>query len=45
MLRYMELLAVFECSSRTMLPEGYKVMSTEELNAELRLQQGRLLRP
>jgi SpoVK/Ycf46/Vps4 family AAA+-type ATPase len=44
MLRYMELLAVFECSSRSMLPERYKTMSTKELNAELRLQQGRLLK-
>jgi transitional endoplasmic reticulum ATPase len=44
MLRYMELLAVFECSSRSMLPQRYKVMTTEELNAELRLQQGRLLK-
>jgi len=45
MIKYMELLAVFECSSRSMLPERYKAMSTEELNAELRLQQGRLLKP
>ncbi len=45
MLKYMELLAVFECSSRSMLPDAYKAMTTAELNAELRLQQGRLLKP
>ena len=45
MLKYMELLAVFECSSRSMLPPAYKAMNTAELNAELRLQQGRLLKP
>ena len=45
MIRYMELLAVFECSSRSMLPERYKEMTTEELNADLRLQQARLLKP
>ncbi len=45
MLRYMELLAVFECSSRRLLPERYASMNTEELNFELRAQQGRLLKP
>ena len=45
MMKYMELLAVFECSSRAMLPPSYKAMTTAELNAELRLQQGRLLKP
>lgn len=45
MLRYMELLAVFECSSRSMLPDRYKAMSSDELNADLRLQQAKLLRP
>jgi AAA+ superfamily predicted ATPase len=44
MIKYMELLAVFECSSRSMLPERYKSMSSDDLNAELRLQQGRLLK-
>lgn len=44
MLKYMELLAVFECSSRKLLPERYAVMNTEELNFELRAQQGRLLK-
>ena len=44
MMRYMELLAVFECSSRRMLPERYKGMSSSELNAEVREQQRRLLR-
>ncbi len=45
MMRYMELLAVFECSSRRMLPERYQEMSSSELNAEVREQQRRLLRP
>lgn len=43
MLEYMELLAVFECSSRSMLPEHYRKMTTEELNlrlAELRSRLG-----
>jgi hypothetical protein len=40
----MELLAVFEASSRRMLPEKYRALSVEELNRELRAQQGRLLR-
>ncbi|MEE2828720.1 MAG: ATP-binding protein [Myxococcota bacterium] len=44
MMRYMELLAVFECSSRRMLPEKYRDMSSEELNADLRLQKTRLLK-
>jgi AAA+ superfamily predicted ATPase len=45
MMRYMELLAVFECSSRRMLPERYRDMSSSDLNAEVREQQRRLLRP
>ena len=45
MMRYMELLAVFECSSRQMLPDRYKLMSSEDLNAEIRRQQHALLRP
>ncbi len=45
MMRYMELLAVFECSSRRLLPERYASMDTSELNFELRAQQGRLLKP
>ena len=44
MMRYMELLAVFECSSRQMLPSKYAEMTTEELNADLRLQRGQLLK-
>jgi SpoVK/Ycf46/Vps4 family AAA+-type ATPase len=36
MLEYMELLAVFECSSRSMLPERYRQLTTEELNLKLR---------
>ena len=45
MMRYMELLAVFECSSRRMLPERYRRITSTELNAEVREQQRRLLRP
>ena len=45
MMHYMELLAVFEASSRKMLPEKYRNMSTAELNASLRLQQQQLLKP
>ena len=45
MMKYMELLAVFECSSRRMLPERYRSRSTLELNEEIRLQQRELLRP
>jgi SpoVK/Ycf46/Vps4 family AAA+-type ATPase len=44
MMRYMELLAVFECSSRRMLPERYRAMSSADLNAEVREQQRRLLK-
>ena len=36
MIDYMELLAVFECSSRSMLPEKYRQLTTEELNQRLR---------
>jgi hypothetical protein len=35
MLAYMELLAVFESSSRRMLPERYQDMSTEDVQARL----------
>lgn len=45
MLLYMELLAVFECSSRRMLPERYRNLPTEELNTLLRAQQRHLLKP
>lgn len=36
MVDYMELLAVFECSSRSMLPPKYQGLTTEELNMRLR---------
>jgi len=36
MIDYMELLAVFECSSRSMLPMKYRHLTTEELNQRLR---------
>jgi ATP-dependent 26S proteasome regulatory subunit len=36
MLTYMELLAVFETSRRSMLPERYRDLSAEELNDRLR---------
>lgn len=35
MVRYMELLAVFECSSRRLLPPTYRDRTTEDLLAEL----------
>lgn len=41
MLRYMELLAVFEASSRTMLPPKYRDMTNEQL--DLALREARLL--
>jgi AAA+ superfamily predicted ATPase len=37
LLEYMELLAVFESSSRRMLPQKYAAMTSEELDARLRL--------
>lgn len=37
MLEYMELVAVFEASNRTMLPKKYQTMSGEELQARLEL--------
>jgi hypothetical protein len=37
LLEYMELLAVFEASSRRLLPPKYQGMSPEELDARLRL--------
>ncbi len=36
MLRYMELLAVFETSRRSMLPQRYRDLTSEELNRKLR---------
>jgi len=45
MMRYMELLAVFECSSRRILPERYRTMTSEALNADIRRQQLALLKP
>lgn len=35
MIEYMELLAVFECSSRRLLPEAYRGLSNEELQGRL----------
>lgn len=35
MIEYMELLAVFECSSRRLLPEEYRTLSNEELQERL----------
>jgi hypothetical protein len=35
MLEYMELLAVFETSRRSLLPERYQVLSSEELSERL----------
>ena len=37
LLEYMELLAVFEASSRRLLPAKYATMTPEELDARLRL--------
>lgn len=45
MLRYMELLAVFECSSRRMLPPRYRAIPSSDLNQMLRDQQRLLLKP
>ena len=42
MLEYMELLAVFESSSRRMLPERYQGMSTQEVQARLDLVRAQL---
>ncbi|MFN8671546.1 MAG: AAA family ATPase [Candidatus Sericytochromatia bacterium] len=36
MIEFMELLAVFECSSRSMLPEKYKDITSENLNNRIR---------
>jgi hypothetical protein len=44
MLEYMELLAVFECSAKRMLPERFQHLSTEEVQQRLdalRMQLGR----
>jgi len=44
MLEYMEMLAVFECSAKRMLPDRFQELSTEEVQAsldELRAQLGR----
>jgi hypothetical protein len=35
MLEYMELLAVFECSARRMLPERYQGIDTQDVLARL----------
>lgn len=40
LLEYMELLAVFETSSRRLLPAKYATMTSEELDARLRLLRG-----
>jgi hypothetical protein len=37
MLEYMELLAVFECSAKRMLPERYRDLETSEVQARLDL--------
>jgi hypothetical protein len=37
LLEYMELLAVFEASSRRLLPPKYAAMTPEEMDARLRL--------
>jgi transitional endoplasmic reticulum ATPase len=42
MLEYMEMLAVFESSSKRMLPERFASMSTEEVQAQIDLLKGRL---
>lgn len=42
MLEYMELLAVFEASARRMLPERYRNMDTEEVQARLDVVRGQL---
>ena len=42
MLEYMELLAVFEASARRMLPERYRSMDTEEVQARLDVVRGQL---
>jgi len=43
MLEYMSILAVFECSSRRLLPQVYKDLSTDELNDSIREMRTRLL--
>jgi hypothetical protein len=35
MIEYMELLAVFECSSRRLLPEVFRSLTNEELQERL----------
>lgn len=42
MLEYMELLAVFEASARRMLPERYRQVTTEEVQARLDVVRGQL---
>ena len=42
MLEYMELLAVFEASSRRMLPERYRGLNTQEVQARLDVVRGLL---
>ena len=43
MVELMELLAVFECSSRRMLPARFQELSSEEINSRLREVKTRLL--
>ncbi len=43
MIEYMELLAVFECSSRSLVPERYRRMTSEELNRRIRAMRRDLL--
>jgi len=43
MLDYMAMLAVFECSSRRLLPPVYKEVDTDELNQRIRLMRTQLL--
>ena len=43
MLDYMSILAVFECSSRRLLPERYKDFDTDELNRSIRSMRLQLL--
>ncbi len=43
MLDYMAMLAVFECSSRRLLPERYQRVDTDELNNRIRLMRTQLL--
>jgi len=44
MLDYMSILAVFECSSRRLLPQSYRDLSTDDLNQRIRQMRLKLLR-